>query len=55
MELEFKKFGINGEGIAYYGKKTVFCPGVLPGETAEVRITEENPSFLRAVSRILWS
>ena len=48
MELEFKKFGINGEGIAYYGKKTVFCPGVLPGETAEVRITEENPSFLRA-------
>ena len=47
MELEFKKFGINGEGIAYSGKKTVFCPGVLPGETAEVRITEENTSFLR--------
>lgn len=48
MQMEFIKMGINGEGIGYLDQKPVFCPGVLPGETAEVRITEKNRSFFRA-------
>lgn len=36
MKLEFRKLGINGEGIGYLDRKPVFCPGVFPGETAEV-------------------
>ena len=48
MKIEFVKLGINGEGIGYLQKKPVFCPGVLPGETAEVRITEQQPSYCRA-------
>ena len=48
MKIDFVKLGINGEGIGYYEHKPVFCPGVLPNETAEVRITEKRPSYYRA-------
>lgn len=48
MKVEFVKLGINGEGIGYVDHKPVFCPGVLPGETAEVRITERRPSYYKA-------
>ena len=48
MKIEFVKLGINGEGIGYADHKPVFCPGVLPGETAEVRITERRPSYYKA-------
>ena len=40
--------GINGEGIAYIDQKPVFIPGLLPGETADIQITEDNRSFKRA-------
>ena len=36
MKVEFKKLGINGEGIGFINRKPVFCDGVLPEETAEV-------------------
>ncbi len=48
MKVEFKKTGINGEGIGYFHKKPVFCDGVLEGETAEVKITERNDRYYRA-------
>lgn len=48
MQIKFIKMGINGEGIGYKDRKPVFCPGVLPGETAEVRITEEAEKYCRA-------
>lgn len=40
--------GINGEGIGYISRKPVFCQGVLPGETAEIRITEKKEKYCRA-------
>ena len=43
MKIEFKKLGINGEGIGFIKHKPVFCDGVLPEETAEVEIVEEKP------------
>ncbi len=48
MKLNFVKAGINGEGIGYDHRKTVFCPGVLPGETAEIRITEDHERWMKA-------
>ena len=54
MKLELIKMGINGEGIGYQNRKPVFAPGAFPGETAEVEITEEKETYLRAkVKRIL--
>jgi len=48
MKLEFRKLGINGEGIGYLDRKPVFCPGVFPGETAEVKITEDSETLRRS-------
>ena len=48
MKIKFAKMGINGEGIGYISRKPVFCQGVLPGETAEIRITEKKEKYCRA-------
>ena len=48
MKVEFKKLGINGEGIGFIKRKPVFCDGVLPEETAEVEIIEEKPKYVMA-------
>lgn len=48
MKVEFKKLGINGEGIGFIKHKPVFCDGVLPEETAEVEIVEEKPKYAMA-------
>ena len=48
MKLEFKKMGINGEGIGFLQKKPVFCDDVYPGETAEIEITEQKPNYAYA-------
>ncbi len=43
--------GINGEGIGYIDRVPVFCDGVLPGETAEVEITEKHETYMRAAAK----
>ncbi len=48
LEIQFVKIGINGEGIGYHDRKPVFCAGVLPNETALIRITETQERFERA-------
>jgi 23S rRNA (uracil1939-C5)-methyltransferase len=53
MKLEFKKIGINGEGIGYIDKKPVFCDGVLPNETAEVEIIEKKNNYAKAQLKAL--
>lgn len=40
IEVEIKKLGINGEGIAYYNKLAVFIDNALPGEVILAKITE---------------
>lgn len=46
MKTKIKKWGINGEGIAYKNKKPVFIPYVLPNEVIEYHIVKEKPRFM---------
>lgn len=48
MKMEFIKMGINGEAIGYLDRVPVFCTGVLPGETAEIRILEDHRTYAKA-------
>ena len=48
LELEVKKLGINGEGIAYHNKKIVFIEGALPNERVEAEIIEETETYIKA-------
>ncbi|CAM3665011.1 23S rRNA (uracil(1939)-C(5))-methyltransferase RlmD [Marinicrinis lubricantis] len=47
FKLDIRKIGINGEGIGYYKRKTVFVPGALPGETAEVEANRVFPNYIQ--------
>jgi 23S rRNA (uracil1939-C5)-methyltransferase len=40
LQLDIKRMGINGEGIAYYKKLAIFVDHALPGEKVDVRINE---------------
>ena len=46
VKITCRKMGINGEGIGYADRMPVFCEGALPGETAEVRITEKKDRYM---------
>ncbi len=48
MKVKIKKYGINGEGIAYIEKKPVFIPGVLVEEIADVRIDASYKNYKTA-------
>ncbi|MCR5462550.1 MAG: 23S rRNA (uracil(1939)-C(5))-methyltransferase RlmD [bacterium] len=48
LELEIKKIGINGEGIAYYNRKIVFVDNALPKEKVKVEVVEETDKFIKA-------
>lgn len=37
-----------GQGVARHNGKTLFIPGLLPGESAEIVITEDKKQFARA-------
>lgn len=52
MKTEIKKWGINGEGIAYLNKKAIFVDNAIPGEIADIEITQDFPAYsnARAVS-----
>ncbi len=54
-KIEFVKMGINGEGIGYLNGKPVFCMSVLPTETAEVSVTEENERYIKAEKKKIIS
>lgn len=47
MKMNFVKMGINGEGIGYDHRRPVFCDGVLPSETAVVKITEDHGTYAK--------
>jgi len=40
LDLEIKRMGINGEGIAYYQKLAIFIDQAIPGELIEATIDE---------------
>jgi tRNA/tmRNA/rRNA uracil-C5-methylase (TrmA/RlmC/RlmD family) len=41
-----KRLGINGEGVGYYRKKTIFIDGALPGEIVKARVSKVEPKLL---------
>lgn len=45
MRTVIKKWGINGEGIAYDKKKAIFIPGAIPNEEVEYHIVKDNKTF----------
>lgn len=45
MILTIKKWGINGEGIAYCKKKPVFVEGGMPDEVVDAELTEEHDTY----------
>ncbi len=47
MKMNFVKMGINGEGIGYDQRRPVFCDGVLPGESAVIKITEDHGTYAK--------
>ena len=48
IEIEIKRLGINGEGIAYDNKKAIFVDYALPGEIAKVEILEDLNTYYKA-------
>lgn len=40
LDLEVRRMGINGEGIAYYKKLAIFVDHAIPGEKVKVKIKE---------------
>ena len=50
IEVIAKRLGINGEGVAYYKRKTVFVTGALPNETVKARVTKVEPTLVEAVA-----
>ena len=46
--LDIKRIGINGEGIGFYNNKAVFVDGLIPGESANVKVTEVLDKMLKA-------
>lgn len=47
-DLAVEKLVAGGDGLGFLDGKAVFAPGVLPGETARVRIVERRRDFDRA-------
>ncbi len=43
--VDVKRLGINGEGIAYYLRKTIFIKDALPDETVLIKITNDSKNF----------
>ncbi len=45
MKLEIRKYGINGEGIAYKDHKPVFIDGAFVGETVDAEIVKDHGKY----------
>ncbi len=45
LKTRIKKWGINGEGIAYKNRKPIFIDGALPGELVEYTLVQEKERY----------
>lgn len=54
MKTKIKRWGINGEGIAYINKKAVFVDNAIPGEVVDLTIDEDKARYATAhVNKII--
>ena len=47
--LTIKRLGINGEGVGFYKKQTIFVDNALPGEIVEVKIVDAKDKYATGV------
>jgi 23S rRNA (uracil1939-C5)-methyltransferase len=45
--VEFEKIGHNGVSIGRYNGKVVFAYGILPGEKAKIKVTQEKKNLIK--------
>lgn len=45
MKTAIKRWGINGEGIAYVKRKAVFVENAIPGEVIDLKIDEDKGNY----------
>lgn len=45
MKTRIRRWGINGEGIAYINKKAVFVENAIPGEVVDLEIDEDKGRY----------
>ncbi len=43
--ITIKRLGINGEGVGFYKKQTIFVDNALPGEIVEVKIVDAKDKY----------
>ncbi len=56
MKVKIRRWGINGEGIAYVNKKAIFVEGAIPGEVVDIIIDEDKGTYATGhINRILES
>lgn len=46
--VTIKRIGINGEGVGYYRRKTVFIDGAMTGEVVKAQVSDVAPSYVKA-------
>ncbi|MGO0059090.1 23S rRNA (uracil(1939)-C(5))-methyltransferase RlmD [Brevibacillus fluminis] len=46
--VTIKRIGINGEGVGYYRRKTVFVEGTLAGEVVKAEVMQVEPNYIKA-------
>ncbi|WP_442954861.1 23S rRNA (uracil(1939)-C(5))-methyltransferase RlmD [Paenibacillus sp. SYP-B4298] len=46
--VTIKRVGINGEGVGYYRRKTVFIDGAIAGEVVKAQVVAVEPSYVKA-------
>lgn len=46
MKTKIRRWGINGEGVAYIGTKAAFVENAIPGETVELDHVQDAGSYL---------
>lgn len=51
LTVEIESLDMNGDGVARRGKKPIFVEFALPGETVEVKVTQEKSKYLRAKTK----
>ncbi|WNC71466.1 23S rRNA (uracil(1939)-C(5))-methyltransferase RlmD [Thalassotalea psychrophila] len=51
LTVEINSLDMNGDGVARQGKKPIFVESALPGETVEIKVTEEKSKYLRAKTK----
>uniref|UniRef100_A0A4Y8PW05 23S rRNA (Uracil(1939)-C(5))-methyltransferase RlmD n=1 Tax=Paenibacillus athensensis TaxID=1967502 RepID=A0A4Y8PW05_9BACL len=47
IAVTIKRIGINGEGVGYFRRKTIFVPGALPGEVVRAKAVKVESSYIQ--------